>query len=185
MKKKILNKLMITAVPVLAHGLIRFIAFTMKTVYLNFEGYKKIAEKGEQVIIAFWHGRLLMMPYAYMGKNGVSILVSQSKDGELIARTIKGFGIESVRGSSTRGWVSGVKGLLKAVQSGRDVAITPDGPKGPKMKAQLGAIQIARVTGLKIIPIAFGASKKKFLGAGIPSSYPILFPKGSLSTASL
>jgi lysophospholipid acyltransferase (LPLAT)-like uncharacterized protein len=81
---------------------------------------------------------------------------------------MKHFGIESVRGSSTRGWPGGVKGLLKAARAGRDIAITPDGPKGPRQKAQMGVVQIARTTGLPIIPMSFGASKKKPFPAGMP-----------------
>ncbi|MEK7679386.1 MAG: DUF374 domain-containing protein, partial [Deltaproteobacteria bacterium] len=86
-----------------------------------------------------------------------------------IVRTIKGFGITAVRGSSTRGWITGLKGVLRTIKAGRDIAITPDGPKGPAMKAQMGIIQIARATGLPIVPVSFGASKKKPSGAGIPS----------------
>ncbi|MBI5598145.1 MAG: lysophospholipid acyltransferase family protein, partial [Deltaproteobacteria bacterium] len=97
---------------------------------------------------------------------------------ELIARTVRNFGIESVRGSSTRGWISGIKGLLKSVQAGRDVAITPDGPKGPKEKAQMGAVQIARTTGLPIIPVSFNASKKKTFRSWDSFILPFPFSKG-------
>jgi lysophospholipid acyltransferase (LPLAT)-like uncharacterized protein len=125
-----------------------------------------------------------MMPYCYIGK-GISILVSQSKDGELIARTVKSFGMDSVRGSTTRGFISGIKGLMKAARAGRDLAITPDGPKGPAQKAQMGAVQIARATGLPIMPLTFGASKKKPLRAGTDSCCPTLFPEGFSFAASL
>ena len=135
---------------------------------------------GRNVILAFWHGRLMMMPLIYRGR-GITVLISQHKDGELVARTMNGLGIDSVRGSSTRGWLGGVKGLLKAARSGRDLAITPDGPKGPKFRAQSGIVQIARVTGLPIIPMAFGAAKKKLSGAGMPLSFPPPFRGVSLS----
>ncbi|MEK7678677.1 MAG: lysophospholipid acyltransferase family protein [Deltaproteobacteria bacterium] len=134
----------------------------MRISYIGFDKYRRRIEGGSRIILAFWHGRLLMMPYSYPGR-GITILVSQSKDGELVSRTVKGFGIDSVRGSSSKGWFAGVKGLLKSVQAGRDVAITPDGPRGPGSKAQMGAVQIARATGLPIFPMAFGASRvKKF-----------------------
>lgn len=160
MKNKFLDEILVKLAPTLARLIIKSVYFTMRKTFVNFEGYRRFLADGGQMILAFWHGRLLMMPYSYPGK-GITILVSQSKDGELIARTVKGFGIESVRGSSTRGWFAGIKGLLKSVQDGRDVAITPDGPKGPKMKAQIGAVLIARSTGLPIFPMAFGAKKKK------------------------
>ncbi len=166
--KKLLDSISLSVVPFLARQIIRALAATMRMTYVNFEWYRKFLGEGRQIILAFWHGRLIMMPYSYPGK-GITILVSTSKDGELIARTVKGFGIDSVRGSSTRGWVAGIKGLLKSIKNGRDAAITPDGPRGPGMKAQMGVIQIARATGLPIVPMTFNALKKKPSGAGIHS----------------
>lgn len=162
------EKFVIAALPFLAAWVIRLLRATMRIDYVGFESYREHAAKGAQVIIAFWHGRLLMMPYCYLGKK-ISIMVSQSKDGELIAKTVRSFGMDSVRGSTTRGWVAGIKGLLRAARGGNDLAITPDGPKGPAMNAQMGAIQIAKATGLPIFPITFGASKKKHLAAGTAS----------------
>lgn len=162
MKTGLSDRLTLVVVPMLARLIIRSLHLTMRITYVGFEGYRRRIKSGSRIILAFWHGRLLMMPYSYPGR-GITILVSQSKDGELVSRTVKGFGIDSVRGSSSKGWFAGIKGLLKSVQAGRDVAITPDGPRGPGGKAQMGAVQIARATGLPIYPVAFGASKvKKF-----------------------
>ncbi len=160
MEKRPSQSVLLAVVPFLARVLIRAIASTMRLTYVNFGAYREMLAGRRQIILAFWHGRLMMMPYSYPGR-GITILVSRSKDGELVARTMKGFGIESVRGSTSKGSLGGVKGLLKAVRDGRDVAITPDGPRGPGMKAQMGAVQIARTTGLPIIPMTFSASKKK------------------------
>lgn len=168
MRMKILENLATAVVPFIGALLNRLIKLTMRIRYVDFEGYKALADSGQNVIIAFWHGRLFMMPHAYFGKRGITILVSQHRDGELVARAMQSFGIESVRGSTTRGWLGGVKGLLKSIRAGRDVAITPDGPKGPERRAQMGIVQIARTTGLPIIPMTFGASKKKPFPAGIP-----------------
>ena len=93
------EKIIVAALPLLAQGIIRALRATMRIEYVNYERYRELASKGSQVIIAFWHGRLLMMPYCYLGRR-ISILVSQSKDGELIARTVAGFGMDSVRGSA-------------------------------------------------------------------------------------
>jgi len=166
--RKRFDSVMTAAVPRLGHWLTRLIAATMSFTYVNFEGYSARLDDGGQIILAFWHGRLMMMPYAYPGR-GITVLVSRHRDGELVARAVRGFGIEAVSGSSTRGWFAGLKGLLKSVKEGRDLAITPDGPKGPRFKAQMGAIQIASRTGLPIIPMGFGASKKKLFQAGTAS----------------
>lgn len=162
MSMSLSDRITLALVPLLARLIIRSLHLTMRISYVGFDGYRRRIESGSRIILAFWHGRLLMMPYSYPGR-GITILVSQSKDGELVSRTVKGFGIDSVRGSSSKGWFTGLKGLLKSVQAGRDVAITPDGPRGPGSKAQMGAVQIARATGLPIFPMAFGASRvKKF-----------------------
>ncbi|MBI3399248.1 MAG: lysophospholipid acyltransferase family protein [Deltaproteobacteria bacterium] len=155
----------------------------MKITYVNFEKIWGDWQSDRNVIIAFWHGTLLMMPIMYRG-GGVSVLVSRHKDGELIARTVKRFNIDSVRGSSTRGWLGGVKGLLNALKKGKDIAITPDGPKGPKFNVQMGIVHLAKLTGLPIIPMTFSASKKKLLKAGMGLLYRIRFQKACLSAVS-
>jgi len=194
--KKLLNKIIISAVPFLASLLIRFLAKTVRILYVDFDRVWDDWRDGKNIILAFWHGRLLMMPVMYKGLSapvcrtgrrragrGISVLVSRHRDGELIARTIKRFGIDSARGSSTRGWLGGVKGLLKEVKKGRDIAITPDGPKGPGFNAQMGIINIAKITGLPIIPMTFSASKKKLLIAGTALLYLTHFQKACLSAA--
>ncbi len=170
-------------VPFIAYWYLRLLRATMRISYVNDGIYSKRLSEGKGSIFAFWHGRLAMMPFAYRGR-GLSILVSNHRDGELISRTVRIFGIGSVRGSSTRGWFGAVRGLLSEVKRGRDIAITPDGPRGPGMKAQMGAIQIAKSTGLPIIPVTFSASKKKFSGPGTLSSSPSPFQGGSSSSGS-
>ncbi|MBI5643298.1 MAG: lysophospholipid acyltransferase family protein [Deltaproteobacteria bacterium] len=175
--KKILDSLLVNLAPVLAQWIIRFLSLTMRKTYVNYEAYRSMTDSGKQTISVFWHGRLLMVPYAYPGRR-LTGLISQSKDGELIRRVFKGFGIESVRGSTTRGSLGGIRGLLKSVREGRDLALTPDGPKGPGMKAQMGAIHIARATGLPVFPISFNASKKKIFGSWDSFLLPYPFSKG-------
>ncbi len=174
MKNGFLNSLLTRVAPFLGSLVIRFLRLSMRIKYENFGVLRGLLKDGN-IILAFWHGRLLMMPYSYMGMGGrgLTVLVSLHRDGELISRTVGHFNIKSVRGSTTRGWVSGIKGLLRSIEGKRDVAITPDGPKGPTQKAQMGIIQIARSTGLPIVPVTFSASKKKFLRAGTGSCSPI------------
>ncbi|MEE9591901.1 MAG: DUF374 domain-containing protein [Thermodesulfobacteriota bacterium] len=170
--KTFFDRLTIRVIPFIGRQIIRLLSLTMKIDFVNYDGVWSMWRDGKNVILAFWHGRLMLMPLIYRGR-GISVLVSQHRDGELVARTMKGLGIDSVRGSTTRGWLGGVKRLLRAVKDGRDIAITPDGPKGPRFKAQTGIINIAKATGLPIIPMTFGASKKKHSGAGTPSSFHI------------
>src|SRR5690606_35255438 len=84
---------------------------------------------------------------------------SRHRDGALVSRAIVPFGIEVVYGSSTRGWVGGLRGLLEAHRRGRDLAVVPDGPRGPRHRAKSGVIQLARATGAPIYPAAYAASR--------------------------
>ncbi|HEX6861898.1 MAG TPA: lysophospholipid acyltransferase family protein [Thermoanaerobaculia bacterium] len=118
----------------------------------------------ERFILAFWHRHLLLMPYSYRGK-GISVLVSQSKDGELIARTVARLGIDSSRGSSSRGGVAGMRTLLRKAGEGWDIAFTPDGPRGPASEVQPGVILAAAATGFPIQPVALAATKAKRLNS--------------------
>lgn len=184
MKKSILDKIAIRVIPAVASMLIRLNDLTMRMTILNAEPYMKHAKSGAGFILAFWHGRLLMMP-RICKEYDMTVLVSKHRDGEFIARTISSFGIKSERGSSTRGWFGGIRGLLKAVKRGGNIVITPDGPKGPARIAQTGIVQIAQKTGLPIVPVSFNSSKKKLFKAGTASFFPALFQKASTYSAIL
>jgi len=111
------------------------------------------------VIYAVWHGRLLLLPYLY-GHRGSRVLASRSRDGELVARWIRRFGLEPVRGSSTRGGGEALRLLTRALRSGHEVVVVPDGPKGPREVLKPGVIALARLTGAPIVPMALGASRE-------------------------
>jgi lysophospholipid acyltransferase (LPLAT)-like uncharacterized protein len=142
-----------------------FVRALRATVRLRHHGAERIRqwERGEQrFILAFWHRHLLLMPYAYRGRR-ISVLVSQSSDGELIARTVARLGIDSSRGSSSRGGIAGMRSLLRKAAEGWDIAFTPDGPRGPASEVQPGVILAAASTGLPIVPVAIAASRAKRL----------------------
>ncbi len=123
------------------------------------------------IIIAFWHGRQLLMPLAYRGKTG-TILISQHRDGEIIARIMRNFGFGVIRGSTTRGGFRAVREILRAAKQRRDLIVTPDGPRGPACRVQPGVIFLAKTTGFPIVPLTFACSKKKSCRAGIAFKFP-------------
>lgn len=116
-------------------------------------------QRGEQVILAFWHGRILLMSFAYRGQKAC-VMNSIHRDGEIITRVLRRFGVSAVRGSSTRGWMGGLKGMLDAYQQGHDLLVVPDGPRGPCYQAKSGVIQLARATGAPIFPATYSAAWK-------------------------
>ena len=142
-----------------------FIRLLRASVRLRFHGDGEIRRRermDERFILAFWHRHLLLMPYAYRGR-GISVLVSRSRDGELIARTVARLGIDASRGSSSRGGMAGMRSLLRRAGEGMDVAFTPDGPKGPVGVVQPGVLMAAAATGWPIVPVAIGASRARRL----------------------
>jgi hypothetical protein len=140
-----------------------------RTLRLDFQGGGAAFERargGQPVIIAFWHDQQLMMPLFYQGPRA-SALISRHRDGELIARIAARFGFEAVRGSTTRGGAAALRRLIELGRTGRDLIVTPDGPKGPRHVAKQGAVIVAQATGLPIMPVALAYSKKNSFRAGI------------------
>ena len=180
--KHIENWLKLSVLPPVASGMIRAIGRTMRVETRGQEAVDALYRDGRHIILAFWHAQQLMIPLGYRGA-GSTVLISQHGDGEIIARIIARFGHEAVRGSSTRGGAGALRALIKLGRAGRDVVVTPDGPKGPRQVAKLGVIQLAKATGLPIVPLAFACSKKNSSRAGIVSWSRIHFREVCFSTA--
>lgn len=144
----------------LLDALMATVRFTVNHV----ERYEPYARRGEPVIFAVWHGRLLPLTY-YHRDRGITVLVSSSADGEYIARLIEAWGYRTVRGSTSRGGSAGLRGMVRAAREGRSLAITPDGPRGPRQRLQPGVITAAQLTGLPIIPLAGGCARAWWPGS--------------------
>jgi lysophospholipid acyltransferase (LPLAT)-like uncharacterized protein len=153
----------LTAVaPVLISGALRLLRKTVRITFVNEEELFGRWERGEQVIVAFWHNRAVMMPVAYRGAK-LCTMNSQHRDGEIATRALARWGIRSVRGSATRGGASGFMQLVNAYRTGYDLAVVPDGPRGPRYVVKRGVVQLARATGAPIFPVTYAASRKRRL----------------------
>lgn len=113
----------------------------------------------EPVIICFWHNRILGITLAFLrhypkhDRKGVHVLTSASRDGEVLAQVMDQLGMGAVRGSSSRRGSRAMRELIDLVQDGQDIAITPDGPRGPRYAFGPGAISLAQLTGSPIVPM--------------------------------
>ena len=116
---------------------------------------------GRPFITAFWHGRLMMSPRGWQAEQTVHVIISRHPDGENIARAMRHLGLEAIRGSRTRGGAAALRASLRLLKEGGYVAISPDGPRGPRMRAQLGTIALARLSGAPIVPLTFAVSRRK------------------------
>jgi len=163
--------LLLNLAPPVAAGMIRFLRFFLRIEFIGEDHPRAFWKRGEHVILAFWHDQLLLMVQGYRGP-GAKILISASKDGELIARTMQCFGQGAVRGSSTRGGRSAFKAMMALAEEPFDLVITPDGPKGPRHQIKPGVVQLARLTGRAVIPMAFICSR----GYRFPSWDRFLLP---------
>lgn len=115
-----------------------------------------------RVIYALWHGRLLTLAFAYRGR-GVRTLVSRHRDGEILAHALESLGYEVRRGSSRRRGAAAFLGMLEETRRG-DVAITPDGPRGPVGELAPGVLHLAQRSGLPIVPVSCTASASWRIG---------------------
>lgn len=122
-------------------------------------------ESGRPFILSFWHGRLLMMPYCWRRTDLTNMLISGHRDGRLISKTVRHFGINSVVGSATKGGAQATRRLIKLMREGGVVGITPDGPRGPRMRVGEGTIALARLSGAPVVPATYSASRRRIVGS--------------------
>jgi lysophospholipid acyltransferase (LPLAT)-like uncharacterized protein len=155
---KISNWVRFNLLPVLIYGFIKMVGWTMRIQIVGVDGVRENWKKGVPFILSFWHGRQLMIPLAYEGRN-VHILISQHRDGELISRVMKRFGFRTIWGSTTRGGIAGLKGMIRAVRAGSDLAITPDGPVGPRYEVKDGVISLAALSGQPIFWVSWSTDR--------------------------
>lgn len=136
--------------------LIRGLASTWRYRIVGDEGLRACRARGTPVVLALWHGTLLVPIIPHRGE-GVAVLISEHRDGEIIARIIERLGLRTVRGSTTRGGGRALVALTRTLAAGGDIAITPDGPRGPREKFAPGALIAAQRSGAAIIAIGVHA----------------------------
>jgi lysophospholipid acyltransferase (LPLAT)-like uncharacterized protein len=147
----------------LIHRYIRFVYFTNRWSVEGEERPRRLSEEGRSFIVAFWHGRLLMMPLAWHGLVPFHMLISAHRDGRIIAGAMGYFGIDTVAGSTSRGGSAALRTMLKRLKEGDCVGITPDGPRGPAMTASIGIVNLARLARVPILPLVYATSRRRVL----------------------
>src|SRR5688572_27677875 len=142
-----------------------------------------MAENFDQGIAAIWHNRLAVaMPIWRFWQRKVpdarlAGLISASRDGALLSRTFSYFGVKPIRGSSSRHGAQALLELTSAIRDNFNVAITPDGPRGPKYHVQPGIISLAQVTGAPIVPLGAHIQRKIELRSWDRFQIPLPFTK--------
>jgi len=161
----------------LGKGLTDLICSTIRIRTIDFDKARAEIESG-RFIFAFWHSRILMLSYLYK-RLGAAILVSKSKDGEIIAQILKRQGHKTIRGSTSRHGVRALARLIKALKE--EICpgvVVPDGPRGPRFRVQPGVITLAQKTGYPIVPLSYSAERIKIFASWDRFMLPCPFTEG-------
>lgn len=175
--KALKNRLAGGFLPKLIYLAIRAVYATMRVRIIGGEIPQAFHDRGVGTIIVSWHGRLLLTPFPYRGK-GVHCLISTHGDGEIIANVMKCFGIRAIRGSSSKRGKEALRAMVRLARDNRDLAITPDGPKGPAETVKPGVALLARLTGKPVVPLAFSCSRGKRFASWDRFLLPYPFSRG-------
>ncbi|HEU4585034.1 MAG TPA: lysophospholipid acyltransferase family protein [Gemmatimonadaceae bacterium] len=138
--------------------LVRLLAATWRIREVNRSPSQRLRDGGKPVVFTLWHGEMLALLWHHRGE-GITVLISEHGDGEIIARIAEALGFRTVRGSTSRGGGRALLGMSRTVQGGGDVAFTPDGPRGPARRFAPGALIVAQRTGAPVITLAVSASR--------------------------
>jgi lysophospholipid acyltransferase (LPLAT)-like uncharacterized protein len=172
--------------PALAAVAVRALGATLRVTEVGVETLQPRWVAGQPIIYAVWHDRILMVPWLTArlrrtrGARAVRVLASRSRDGELVARWVARFGLAVVRGSSSHGGAGALRALAASVRAGEDVAVVPDGPRGPRERLQPGLVVLASVTGAPVVPLAFAARPARRLASWDRFLVPLPFARAAL-----
>jgi lysophospholipid acyltransferase (LPLAT)-like uncharacterized protein len=136
---------------------------TVRWEIIGHEHYLSVADR--PCVFLLWHGRLIPCSYRHRHE-GLGTLISQHRDGDYIARMVeRWWGFQPIRGSSSRGGSRALREIVRTLRGGTSIAITPDGPRGPRQKMKPGPVLAARLAGTPILPASAGATSAWWFGS--------------------
>ncbi len=137
--------------------LVRLLGWTWRVRVTHDEAVRAARSSKTPIVFSLWHGQMLPLLYTHRDE-GVAVLISEHSDGEIIARIAMRLGYSTVRGSTSRGAARALLGLARVLEEGGDLAITPDGPRGPAKSMAPGVAIVARRAGVPVVAAAASAS---------------------------
>jgi len=186
MKKLLNSPLVLRLLGLVLGGYMQFTSWSTRWRVVDADIVQRV--RGKPFILCFWHGRLLLVHAGYLRQPGIpktAMLISQSKEGEVVARATHTLGVGTIRGSSEtksdkdKGAYEALREMIRRLRTGDAIAITPDGPKGPRMRAQLGAVQLARMTGAPLVGLAWSTERRKVFDSWDRFVLPWPFGRGA------
>jgi hypothetical protein len=142
----------------LGAALVRVLGATWRIRLVNEGPYRAEVNRGRSVVLVLWHGTMLPLLYHHRARH-IAILISEHGDGEIIARVAERLGLSLVRGSSSRGGARALVALGQMLDAGYDVAMTPDGPRGPAQSIAPGALVASHRTDAPVVALAIAVSR--------------------------
>ncbi len=161
--------------------LIHLWCLTIRKKILNPEMEKEIRSESGKAVWTLWHSHLFYITYYFRGMHNLYILVSPSKDGDLIANVGKLFGYKVLRGSSFKRTLSGTRECIGILKQDSEVGLIADGSRGPRHLAQAGTVQLARLTGAPIYTMTYDAHPKYEFNSWDRFILPLPFSKVTLN----
>jgi lysophospholipid acyltransferase (LPLAT)-like uncharacterized protein len=160
----------------LSYSVLTLLFKSLRIEKTNADSLENLKAEGKQYVLAFWHGTMLL-PWYLHGDPQTAALTSKSKDGDLLARLLKKWRYKVVRGSSSSGGDIALGIMVDYAKNNYAIAITPDGPRGPRHSFKAGAVVTAKRSGLPIILAGVGYRRKKILGNWDKFEIPCFFSK--------
>jgi len=177
--------------PAVAGAAVSVLGMTLSVRVVGMDPLRPLWQAGHPLIYGVWHARILMVPWLNArlrqgeAVRRVTVLASRSRDGQLMADFAGRFGLAVVRGSSSRGGLEALRELVRALRGGDDVAMVPDGPRGPARRLQGGIVALAAATGAPIVPLGVAASPARRLGSWDRFMVPMPFARCGVAFGSL
>lgn len=162
MKKRLLNSPWVQSFIAFIGSLyIRLIFLTNRWEYVGFEHPKRLLSENKPFITCFWHGRLLLVSKAWPSRNyPFYMLISAHKDGLIISKVVKYFGISTIAGSTRRGGTQALRKVISYLKENNAVGFTPDGPRGPGQHVSEGVGVASYLSQSPILPVTFSTTRR-------------------------
>jgi lysophospholipid acyltransferase (LPLAT)-like uncharacterized protein len=159
-------------------GYLSLVYRTTRWQWIGTEPIDRWVDSGQAGVWCFWHNRMALMAYGRRSPRPHHILISPHRDGQLIAGVVARFGVRPIFASSSRNGVEGFRRALAVLAAGEMICITPDGPRGPRMRVGLGPIELARTAGVPLVPGTYSTAWRLTFGSWDRFIFPLPFGRG-------
>jgi lysophospholipid acyltransferase (LPLAT)-like uncharacterized protein len=177
--KKLKQDFLRTAGNLIVDKAIKLLCRSLKVEIKNKENIEKLRRENKNYIIAFWHGTMLLPWFVHRNERNAA-LISKSKDGDLLAKVLRKWNYQVIRGSSSKGGDVALNIMIDYARNKNSIAITPDGPRGPEKKMKAGAVITSKKSGLPIVLVGAGFKKKRYLKSWDKFQIPKFFSKANI-----